>query len=79
MINGVVQRPMDGVSMLYAVENSSAEDRHTTQYIEMFGNRAIYHEGWLAPIRLSDVEKRNKQELINKVFHRLTNQEYSTA
>jgi arylsulfatase len=50
MINGVVQRPMDGVSMLYAVDNPGATDRHRTQYFEMFGNRAIYHEGWLARV-----------------------------
>jgi arylsulfatase len=50
MINGVVQRPMDGVSMLYAADNPDARDRHTTQYFEMFGNRAIYHEGWLARV-----------------------------
>jgi arylsulfatase len=50
MINGVVQRPMDGVSMLYAVDNPEAADRHRTQYFEMFGNRAIYHEGWLARV-----------------------------
>ncbi|MCK4839016.1 MAG: hypothetical protein KAS94_09425 [Desulfobulbaceae bacterium] len=50
MINGVEQRPMDGVSMLYAADNPKAEDRHTTQYFEMFGNRAIYHEGWLARV-----------------------------
>ena len=51
LINGVEQRPMDGVSMLYAVDNPDAEERHTTQYFEMFGNRAIYHEGWLARVR----------------------------
>jgi arylsulfatase A-like enzyme len=50
MINGVPQRPMDGVSMLYAVDNPGAKDRHTTQYFEMFGNRAIYHNGWLARV-----------------------------
>jgi arylsulfatase len=50
MINGVEQRPMDGVSMLYVTDNPGAEDRHTTQYFEMFGNRAIYHEGWLARV-----------------------------
>jgi len=50
MINGVVQRPMDGVSMLYVADNPDAEDRHTTQYFEMFGNRAIYNEGWLARV-----------------------------
>jgi arylsulfatase len=50
MINGVKQRPMDGVSMLYSTDNAKAADRHTTQYFEMFGNRAIYHEGWLARV-----------------------------
>ena len=47
-INGVDQKPMDGVSMLYAADNAEAEDQHKTQYFEMFGNRAIYHDGWLA-------------------------------
>jgi len=50
MINGVEQRPIDGVSMLYATDNPEAEGHHTTQYFEMFGNRAIYHEGWLARV-----------------------------
>ena len=50
MINGVEQIPMDGVSMLYATANSKAEERHTTQYFEMFGNRAIYNEGWMARV-----------------------------
>jgi len=50
IINGVAQRPMDGVSMLYATDNSGAKGRHTTQYFEMFGNRAIYHDGWLARV-----------------------------
>ena len=50
MINGVEQLPMNGVSMLYATDNPEAEGRHTTQYFEMFGNRAIYHEGWLARV-----------------------------
>ncbi len=50
MINGVEQIPMDGVSMLYATANSEAEDRHTTQYFEMFGNRAIYDNGWMARV-----------------------------
>ena len=50
MINGVVQVPMDGVSMLYATDNPDAPGRHRTQYFEMFGNRAIYHDGWLARV-----------------------------
>ena len=47
-VNGVPQIPLAGVSMLYAAKDANAPDRHTTQYFEMFGNRAIYHDGWLA-------------------------------
>jgi arylsulfatase A-like enzyme len=50
IVNGVEQRPMDGVSMLYCLDDAAAEDRHKTQYFEMFGNRAIYHDGWLARV-----------------------------
>ncbi|WP_298534599.1 arylsulfatase [uncultured Algibacter sp.] len=49
-INGVDQIPMDGVSMIYALDDANAADRHTTQYFEMFGNRAIYDKGWLARV-----------------------------
>jgi arylsulfatase len=49
-IYGIPQLPMDGVSLLYATDDADAADRHTTQYFEMFGNRAIYHEGWLARV-----------------------------
>jgi len=48
VVNGVKQRPMDGVSMMYSFDNAKAKDRHTTQYFEMFGNRAMYHDGWFA-------------------------------
>ncbi len=48
IVNGVKQRPMDGVSMVYTFDDAKAKDRHVTQYFEMFGNRAIYHEGWFA-------------------------------
>jgi arylsulfatase len=48
VVNGTPQRPMDGVSMAYSFDDAGAEDRHVTQYFEMFGNRAIYHEGWFA-------------------------------
>ncbi len=53
LVNGVEQRPMDGVSMLYSVADAKAADRRTTQYFEMFGNRAIYHNGWVACTRHS--------------------------
>ncbi|MHC4180380.1 MAG: arylsulfatase, partial [Planctomycetota bacterium] len=48
VVNGVPQRPMDGVSMAYSFDDAGAKDRHTTQYFEMFGNRAIYQDGWFA-------------------------------
>ena len=49
-VNGVPQKPLSGVSMLYAANDPNAEGRHSTQYFEMFGNRAIYHDGWLARV-----------------------------
>ena len=39
--------------MLYAFDDAKAKDRRTTQYFEMFGNRAIYHDGWVAATRHS--------------------------
>jgi len=48
MVNGTPQRPIEGVSMAYAFEDATAKDRHLTQYFEILGNRAIYHDGWLA-------------------------------
>lgn len=48
MVNGIEQRPMEGTSMLYSFDDAKAPSKHTTQYFEMFGNRAIYHEGWVA-------------------------------
>src|SRR5688572_15225455 len=53
MVNGVGQRLMDGVSMLYTVDDAKSPDRRKTQYFEMFGNRAIYHDGWVAATRHS--------------------------
>jgi len=47
-VNGVAQHPMDGVSMVYSFDDAKAKERHVTQYFEMFGNRAIYHDGWFA-------------------------------
>jgi arylsulfatase len=52
-VNGVQQRPLEGVSMAYSFDDATADDRHTTQYFEMFCNRGIYHEGWTAVTRHS--------------------------
>jgi arylsulfatase A-like enzyme len=47
-VNGIAQRPLEGVSMNYTFDNATAPDTRKTQYFEMIGNRAIYHEGWFA-------------------------------
>ncbi len=47
-INGIAQKPIEGVSMAYSFEDASAKGRRTTQYFEMFANRAIYQDGWMA-------------------------------
>lgn len=52
-VNGIKQKPIEGVSMMYSFENADADDRRTTQYFEMMTNRAIYHEGWIACSRTS--------------------------
>lgn len=50
MVNGVAQKPIEGVSMAYTWDKAAAKvpTRHETQYFEMFGNRGIYHNGWYA-------------------------------
>jgi arylsulfatase len=48
MVNGVTQSPLEGVSMTYAFNDAKAAERHTVQYFEMYGNRGIYHDGWIA-------------------------------
>jgi arylsulfatase A-like enzyme len=52
-VNGVQQKPIEGVSMRYAFDDVGAAERHTTQYFEMFCNRGIYHQGWTAVTRHS--------------------------
>ena len=50
MVNGITQKPIEGVSMAYTFDkaNSGAPSKRTTQYFEMLGNRALYHDGWIA-------------------------------
>jgi arylsulfatase A-like enzyme len=49
-VDGVKQKPIEGVSMAYTFDKSNADapSKRTTQYFEMFGDRAIYHDGWIA-------------------------------
>jgi arylsulfatase len=50
LVNGIKQKPIEGVSMAYTFvkANANAPSKRDTQYFEMFGNRAIYHDGWIA-------------------------------
>ncbi len=55
VLDGVKQKPIEGVSMAYSFDNPNAPSRRTTQYFELVGNRAIYDHGWMAsttPLRL---------------------------
>ena len=51
-VDGVEQEPMDGTSFVHTFDDPKAEERHTVQYFEMFGSRAIYSDGWWACTRL---------------------------
>jgi arylsulfatase len=48
MLNGVPQKPIEGVSMVYTFDDAKAPSTRSTQYFEMLGNRALYHDGWMA-------------------------------
>jgi arylsulfatase A-like enzyme len=52
-VDGVVQHPIEGTSMVYSFDGASAADRRETQYFEMFCNRGLYHQGWTAVTRHS--------------------------
>ena len=47
-VNGIAQKPIEGTAMNYSFDDGDADDRRTTQYFEMFGNRGIYKDGWTA-------------------------------
>ncbi len=49
VVDGVKQRPIEGVSMMYTFDkkNAGAPSTHKTQYFEMFGDHALYHDGWI--------------------------------
>ncbi len=54
MVDGIAQKPIEGVSMAYTFDaaNANAPSRHKTQYFEMFADRAIYHDGWIASTKV---------------------------
>jgi arylsulfatase A-like enzyme len=53
-VDGIKQKPIEGVSMVYTFEkaNANAPSTHHTQYFEMFGDHAIYHDGWIASTKV---------------------------
>ena len=65
-VNGTVQSPIEGVSMVYSFDKPTAESTHKTQYFEIFGNRAIYHDGWFAgTVHRAPWEKLPRQKLLD--------------
>jgi len=54
VVDGIRQSPIEGVSMMYTFDkkNAIAPSTHKTQYFEMFGDRAIYHDGWIASTKV---------------------------
>jgi arylsulfatase len=48
IVNGTPQKPIEGASFAYTFDDPKAESRHKVQYFEMFGNRAMYADGWFA-------------------------------
>jgi arylsulfatase len=54
MVNGIAQKPIEGVSMAYTFDkaNANAPSRHRTQYFEMMADRAIYQDGWIASTKV---------------------------
>jgi arylsulfatase len=54
VVDGIPQKPIEGVSMMYTFDakNASAPSTHHTQYFEMMGDHAIYHDGWIASTKV---------------------------
>ncbi|MBX3240382.1 MAG: arylsulfatase [Chitinophagaceae bacterium] len=53
-VDGVKQKPLEGVSMVYSFDNKDVPTQHTVQYFELFGNRGIYDNGWYACAKHGD-------------------------
>ena len=47
-VNGIEQMPIHGTSMQYSFDSATKPSTHTSQYFEILGNRALYHDGWIA-------------------------------
>lgn len=78
-VNGITQKPIEGVSMAYTFDKANAEapSKRTTQYFEMVGMRALYHEGWMAsttPYRVPwDITAPTPKDVVNEIKWELYN------
>jgi arylsulfatase len=54
VVDGIPQKPIEGTSFAYTFDkaNANAPSRHHTQYFEMMGDHAIYHNGWIASTKV---------------------------
>jgi len=55
VVNGIEQVPMHGTSFAYTFDDATAAERHTQQYFEILGNRAMYKDGWIASCKLDRI------------------------
>jgi len=55
VVDGIAQKPMEGTSFVYSFDDAAAAERHTVQYFEIYGNRAIYKDGWWAACKLDRI------------------------
>jgi arylsulfatase A-like enzyme len=66
IVNGTPQEPIEGVSFVYTFDDAKAASRHKIQYFEMFGNRALYDDGWFArTIHKAPWEPKPRAALLN--------------
>src|SRR5215470_11316873 len=74
VLNGVPQKPIEGISFAYTFDDATAKERRVTQYFEMGANRGLYHDGWMAsalsfppwqPVRTGFDPDKQRWELYN--------------
>jgi arylsulfatase A-like enzyme len=64
IVDGIAQKPIEGVSLAYTFDKANAPSPHHTQYFEMMGVRGLYNDGWM----LSTVPIRPPWELLGKAI-----------
>ena len=67
-VDGIEQEPMDGISFAHTLDDAAAEERHTVQYFEMLGSRAMYKDGWWACSKPDKPPWDFRPEVVAKTF-----------